>query len=283
MISWCSTRANRSLRSTRTLARAIADRRLGIGCDQVIVIAPAANGADAAMRIYNADGGEVESCGNAARCVARLLMDEKGTGASPARDRGRAAGLYRSGGRAGDRGYGRAAIGLARNPACGRGRYQPLQFCGGRGFNRGFGGFGGQSALRDLFVDDAEDAPVAEAGATDREPSAVSRAHQCRIRYRAIARACCACGCGNAASASHRPAARAPAPWPLRRRGAGLTERKVEVVLDGGTLQIEWRESDGTCADDRARDAGLPAKSILLSGDGMSAGGRHLRLPAERL
>ena len=56
-------------------ARAIADRRRGVGCDQVIVIA-AADGADAAMRIYNADGGEVESCGNAARCVARLLMEE---------------------------------------------------------------------------------------------------------------------------------------------------------------------------------------------------------------
>ncbi len=42
-------------------ARAIADRRHGVGCDQVIVIAPAANGADAAMRIYNSDGGEVES------------------------------------------------------------------------------------------------------------------------------------------------------------------------------------------------------------------------------
>ncbi|HWA31370.1 MAG TPA: diaminopimelate epimerase, partial [Rhizomicrobium sp.] len=60
------------------LARALADRRFGVGCDQVIVIEPAANGADAFMRIYNSDGGEVESCGNAARCVARLLMDEKG-------------------------------------------------------------------------------------------------------------------------------------------------------------------------------------------------------------
>jgi diaminopimelate epimerase len=59
------------------LARAVADRREGIGCDQVIVIEQAKNGADAAMRIFNADGGEVESCGNAARCVARLLMEEK--------------------------------------------------------------------------------------------------------------------------------------------------------------------------------------------------------------
>ncbi|HTK79414.1 MAG TPA: diaminopimelate epimerase [Rhizomicrobium sp.] len=69
---------NKPVSLGREQARAIADRRLGIGCDQVIVIDKATNGADAVMRIFNADGGEVESCGNAARCVARLLMDETG-------------------------------------------------------------------------------------------------------------------------------------------------------------------------------------------------------------
>ncbi len=58
-------------------AKALADRRFGIGCDQVIVISAGRGGADAQMRIYNSDGGEVESCGNATRCVARLLMEEK--------------------------------------------------------------------------------------------------------------------------------------------------------------------------------------------------------------
>src|ERR1700748_949159 len=53
-------------------ARAIADRHFGIGCDQVIVIEPAKNGADAFMRIYNSDGSEVEQCGNATRCVGYL-------------------------------------------------------------------------------------------------------------------------------------------------------------------------------------------------------------------
>lgn len=53
-------------------ARAIADRRTGIGCDQLILIEPSVT-ADAAMRIFNADGGEVEACGNAARAVALLL------------------------------------------------------------------------------------------------------------------------------------------------------------------------------------------------------------------
>jgi diaminopimelate epimerase len=52
-------------------ARAIADRRTGIGCDQLILIEPSA-AADLKMRIFNADGGEVGACGNAARCVTWL-------------------------------------------------------------------------------------------------------------------------------------------------------------------------------------------------------------------
>jgi diaminopimelate epimerase len=51
---------------------ALADRHTGIGCDQLIVIEPS-DVATAFMRIWNADGGEVEACGNAARCVATLL------------------------------------------------------------------------------------------------------------------------------------------------------------------------------------------------------------------
>lgn len=53
-------------------ARAIADRREGIGCDQLILIEPSSS-ADARMRIWNSDGSEVEACGNASRCVALLL------------------------------------------------------------------------------------------------------------------------------------------------------------------------------------------------------------------
>ena len=60
--------------------RRIADRRQGIGCDQLILIEPAKNRlADAFMRIRNSDGGEVEACGNATRCVADLLMKENGS------------------------------------------------------------------------------------------------------------------------------------------------------------------------------------------------------------
>jgi diaminopimelate epimerase len=56
---------------TPALARAIADRRTGVGCDQLIVLEPSTS-ADLRMRIWNSDGGEVESCGNATRCVVRL-------------------------------------------------------------------------------------------------------------------------------------------------------------------------------------------------------------------
>jgi diaminopimelate epimerase len=56
---------------TPQLARAVADRRTGVGCDQLIVLEPSKH-ADLRMRIWNPDGGEVESCGNAARCVVQL-------------------------------------------------------------------------------------------------------------------------------------------------------------------------------------------------------------------
>lgn len=53
----------------------LADRRTGIGCDQVIVM-EASSKADLFMRILNADGSEVSSCGNATRCIAWLIMQE---------------------------------------------------------------------------------------------------------------------------------------------------------------------------------------------------------------
>ena len=57
--------------------RAIADRKEGVGCDQIIALEPSQH-ADVFMRIWNADGGEVGACGNAARCVAALLAAERG-------------------------------------------------------------------------------------------------------------------------------------------------------------------------------------------------------------
>lgn len=58
--------------------RKIADRRRGIGCDQVLAIeAPEDPDVDFRYRIYNADGREVEQCGNGARCVARFVRDRR--------------------------------------------------------------------------------------------------------------------------------------------------------------------------------------------------------------
>ena len=56
---------------TSALAKAIADRRTGVGCDQLIVL-ERSDSADLRMRIWNSDGGEVEACGNATRCVVQL-------------------------------------------------------------------------------------------------------------------------------------------------------------------------------------------------------------------
>jgi diaminopimelate epimerase len=58
-------------------ASAIADRTSGVGCDQLIALEPSRQ-ADVFMRIWNADGGEVGACGNAARCVAGLVAAERG-------------------------------------------------------------------------------------------------------------------------------------------------------------------------------------------------------------
>jgi diaminopimelate epimerase len=65
---------------TPARATALADRRTGIGCDQLITIEtpPWGSNADAFMRIRNPDGGEAGACGNATRCVASLLAAETG-------------------------------------------------------------------------------------------------------------------------------------------------------------------------------------------------------------
>ncbi|HEX5327431.1 MAG TPA: diaminopimelate epimerase [Acetobacteraceae bacterium] len=69
-----------SLGLTPARAAALADRRTGIGCDQLISIEPAPDGsdADAFMRIRNSDGTEAGACGNATRCIAALLAEETG-------------------------------------------------------------------------------------------------------------------------------------------------------------------------------------------------------------
>ena len=67
----------RALALAPEIVRVIADRKEGIGCDQLIALEPS-DKADVFMRIWNADGGEVEACGNAARCVAAVIATEQG-------------------------------------------------------------------------------------------------------------------------------------------------------------------------------------------------------------
>ena len=64
------------------LAQIVSDRHRGIGGDGLILITPSAN-ADAAMRIFNADGSEAEMCGNGVRCVAKYVCDNKLVQARP--------------------------------------------------------------------------------------------------------------------------------------------------------------------------------------------------------
>jgi len=62
---------------TPARVRFLADRHFGVGCDQLLVVEPATQaGVDFRYRIFNADGGEVEQCGNGARCFVRFVHDK---------------------------------------------------------------------------------------------------------------------------------------------------------------------------------------------------------------
>jgi diaminopimelate epimerase len=65
------------IRLTGDQVRWLADRHFGVGCDQLLVVEPAQTpGVDFRYRIFNADGGEVEQCGNGARCFARFVFEQ---------------------------------------------------------------------------------------------------------------------------------------------------------------------------------------------------------------
>src|SRR5512139_4197705 len=62
---------------SRDQLRRLADRRFGIGADQILLVEPASRGdVDFRYRIFNSDGGEVEQCGNGARCFVRFVRDQ---------------------------------------------------------------------------------------------------------------------------------------------------------------------------------------------------------------
>ncbi len=71
---------------TREQLRRIADRHCGVGCDQILQVEkPRQPGTDFYYRIFNADGGEVEQCGNGARCFVRYVRERGLTGKSEIR------------------------------------------------------------------------------------------------------------------------------------------------------------------------------------------------------
>jgi diaminopimelate epimerase len=64
-----------AVRVDTALLRFLGDRHRGVGCDQILLVEPAGDAGDFTYRIFNGDGGEVEQCGNGARCVARFVRD----------------------------------------------------------------------------------------------------------------------------------------------------------------------------------------------------------------
>jgi len=215
---------------------ALADRRTGIGCDQFITLErpPTGAHADVFMRIHNPDGSQAGACGNATRCVAALLARETG--------RSVLAIATISGVLPATVGEGSVTVDMGQ-PLLGW-RDVPLAFEADTLCLPIEGGpaacsMGNPHAT--LFVDDIATAPVARLGAElEREPIFPERANigfaqvlgPALIRLRVWERAAgltLACGSGACAALVNA----------VRR---GLTSRRAELRLDGGTLWIEWCE-----------------------------------------
>ena len=223
--------------------RTIADRRLGVGCDQLIVLErPTDREADVFMRIYNPDGGEAGACGNATRCVASVVMDERKSDYVTVQT---IAGLLESQ-KAGLGSNGLPVISVDMGPARLDWREIPVsQACDTNHLPLGLGplqdpvGTNMGNPHATFFVDDADAIPLAELGPKlehDRlfpERANIGVAQllgEDRLRLRVWERgAGITLACGSGACAAVVAASR-----------RGLVQRKADVVLEGGTLTIEW-------------------------------------------
>jgi diaminopimelate epimerase len=229
-------------------AAAIADRRTGVGCDQFILIEDAHDGednqgVDAFMRIRNADGGEVDACGNATRCIGAVLLDETGKDTVLIRTGADLLTVTRAGNGAG---YGLVTVdmGLARVgwdeiPLSAEADTLHLDLSRGLLSDPAAASMGNPHAT--FFVDDAEAVAIAEHGpGLEHDPIFPERANigvaqiiaPDRMRLRVWERGVgltSACGTGACAAVvnAHR---------------RGLADRRVVVVVDGGELLIDWRE-----------------------------------------
>ncbi len=227
--------------------RAIADRKEGIGCDQLIVLEPSSK-ADVFMRIWNADGGEVAACGNAARCVAALVAQEQERPQVTIETEDQVLGAVVAGDNSVtiDMGEPRLAwdeiplaepfhdtrrIELQAGPIDAPVLHSPAVV-----------NVGNPHAL--FFVDDVEAIDLARIGSMlEHHPLFPERANISVVqvlspehlkirtweRGAGLTRACGTAACASAVAAIRRE----------------LTGRKVKVSLPGGDLVIEWRESDG--------------------------------------
>ena len=222
--------------------RKLADRHFGIGCDTVVVIRPAGANADAGLSFFNADGQESESCGNATRCVARLLMDERGLNRVKLDTRG---GLVVCS----DAGKGLVSVDMGEPEldwkkiplASERDTTNFTLEIGSSSVPVSAASMGNPHCV--LFVPDAASAPVTLLGPKiETLPLFPNRVNvefaqvldQNRIRMRVWERGVgVTLACGTGACATLVAAAR-----------RGLTGRKAELILDGGSLFIEWRDDN---------------------------------------
>lgn len=220
---------------TPALARAIGDRHCGIGFDQLAVIS--AGTGDAHLTFYNADGSLSATCGNATRCIARHLMEETGkTSLHLTTDRGDLA--------AQDAGNGLTSVNMGRPqldwaevPLAKAMDTLKLPIEGAPTAT----GMGNPHCT--FFVDDVAEVDLAQLGAlyehhplyperTNVQFAEITGVDHIRMRVWergvGITLASGSSSCATAVAAARR----------------GLTGRSVRVDLDGGTLQIDWR-NDG--------------------------------------
>jgi diaminopimelate epimerase len=224
--------------------RAIADRKEGIGCDQIIALEPSAR-ADVFMRIWNADGGEVGACGNAARCVASLVAAERGepTVSIETESGMLSATVNGDGSVTIDMGAPRFAWNeIPLSKPFDDARQIELQVDDPALHSPSMVNVGNPHCL--FFVDDVAAHDLVRLGPMiEHHPLFPERANISLVqvlrpdaikvrtweRGAGLTRACGTAACAAAVAAARRD----------------LTGRKVKVSLPGGDLLIEWRESDG--------------------------------------
>jgi len=223
-------------------AQAIADRRLGVGCDQIIVIENDAAGSDAFMRIINADGSEAEACGNATRCVAALLAEESGLRLVRIRTAGGVLAAEILGPGLVEVDMGTPGLEWGDVPLASPADTLHVKLSMGPVEDPAACSMGNPHAT--FFVDELSAiqvetiGPVLEKSRLFPERANIGFAQILspeRIRLRVWERGSgltLACGSGACAALvnAHR---------------RGLAGRQAEMILDGGILEITWRESDG--------------------------------------